>query len=476
MNPLMSPTLSLDQAAAQAWDIIVVGAGPAGALAALLLARRGRRVLLVERSSFPRDKACGCCLNGAGADVLRRVGLGDVVDSAPRLDQLLLRRNRSEICLALPGSVCIPRDLLDTRIVEAAIAAGVQFIPACNARLVPVTGRPGATMLPGNEDVSEYRHHGLEARATEDHPPAVCPQGVGTPGYRQVHLQHDGRQRVVAAALVLACDGIRGSLLDGEAACRWEIAGDGWMGAAITLDTPMPWAPQGSIAMHVASSGYVGAVRLADGRTHLAAALDPVACKRAGGPVAMMRSILQSCGVADLPEINVGRVVSPNSPPACDEPLGERSLPKTCDESLDEWPLPQTPTSVARVLATPLLTRRRTQLGAHRVLAVGDACGYVEPFTGEGMTWALQSAEALVAMLPESLADWPADLPQRWTRHNRRLLGTQQAICRSVRYCLHRSTMAAVAFAIAGRVPGLGRAVARMIGRHNAAPQIGVAS
>ena len=111
-----------------------------------------------------------------------------------------------------------------------------------------------------------------------------------------------------------------------------------------------------------------------------------------------------------------------------------------------------------------------------RVLTVGDACGYVEPFTGEGMAWALQSAEALVAMLPESLAGWPIDLPRRWTGRHRRLLGTQQAICRSVRYCLHRGTMAAIAFAIAGRMPGLGRAVARMIGRHHPAPQIGVAS
>ncbi len=249
------------------------------------------------------------------------------------------------------------------------------------------------------------------------------------------------------------------------------------MGAAITLDTPMASVPAGVIAMHVARSGYVGAVRLADGRTHLAAALDPAACKLAGGPAALMRSILESSGVADLREIEFGTAVSPTPPfSACDGPLGERSLPETCDGALGERSLPETPTSDAfRVLATPLLTRWRTQLGAHRVLAVGDACGYVEPFTGEGMTWAMLSAEALVRMLPGSLADWPPDLPLRWTAYHRRLLGTPQAICRGFRYCLHRSTMAAVAFAVAGRLPGLGRAVARMIGRHNAAPQIGVA-
>ena len=41
------------------WDVAVVGAGPAGAIAGLILARAGRRVLLLDRRRFPRDKACG---------------------------------------------------------------------------------------------------------------------------------------------------------------------------------------------------------------------------------------------------------------------------------------------------------------------------------------------------------------------------------------------------------------------------------
>ncbi|MFV1996179.1 MAG: FAD-dependent oxidoreductase, partial [Verrucomicrobiales bacterium] len=38
----------------QTYDVIVVGAGPAGACAAALLAQKGRRVLLLEKSRFPR--------------------------------------------------------------------------------------------------------------------------------------------------------------------------------------------------------------------------------------------------------------------------------------------------------------------------------------------------------------------------------------------------------------------------------------
>jgi Dehydrogenases (flavoproteins) len=45
------------------WDVVVIGAGVAGGLAALDCARRGLRVLVVEQRAFPRWKVCGCCFN-----------------------------------------------------------------------------------------------------------------------------------------------------------------------------------------------------------------------------------------------------------------------------------------------------------------------------------------------------------------------------------------------------------------------------
>ena len=60
-------------------DLAVIGAGPAGAATALFAARSGRRVILVDRQSFPRDKPCGEGLMPSGVPVLRQLGLDDQV-------------------------------------------------------------------------------------------------------------------------------------------------------------------------------------------------------------------------------------------------------------------------------------------------------------------------------------------------------------------------------------------------------------
>jgi flavin-dependent dehydrogenase len=60
-------------------DVVVVGAGPSGATTALLLARHGHQVMLVDRARFPRDKACGEGLMPPGVDALRRMGVYEAV-------------------------------------------------------------------------------------------------------------------------------------------------------------------------------------------------------------------------------------------------------------------------------------------------------------------------------------------------------------------------------------------------------------
>jgi geranylgeranyl reductase family protein len=57
------------------WDVVVIGGGPSGAVAALRLARAGHSVLILERRRFPRDKACGDALIPDALAVLARNGL-----------------------------------------------------------------------------------------------------------------------------------------------------------------------------------------------------------------------------------------------------------------------------------------------------------------------------------------------------------------------------------------------------------------
>src|SRR2546428_195718 len=56
-------------------DVVVIGGGPVGAALAMFLGRAGRRVTVVEKSGFPRDKPCGEGLMPSGVAVLDRLGI-----------------------------------------------------------------------------------------------------------------------------------------------------------------------------------------------------------------------------------------------------------------------------------------------------------------------------------------------------------------------------------------------------------------
>ena len=70
-------------------DVVVVGAGPAGAAVAAMLGEAGMCVVLLDRDRFPRDKPCGEGLMPAGVDVLRSLGLP--VETMPALEGVTYR-------------------------------------------------------------------------------------------------------------------------------------------------------------------------------------------------------------------------------------------------------------------------------------------------------------------------------------------------------------------------------------------------
>jgi geranylgeranyl reductase family protein len=112
---------------AETWDLVVVGAGPAGASAALgaLTEDPSLRVLLLDRSDFPRDKSCGDGIAPHAVDALAEVGAADVVDGWTPLRDLELAHG--DVVVAGPmrrDAWVVPRRVLDARLVEHAVAAG----------------------------------------------------------------------------------------------------------------------------------------------------------------------------------------------------------------------------------------------------------------------------------------------------------------------------------------------------------------
>jgi geranylgeranyl reductase family protein len=118
------------------WDVVVAGAGPAGSVAALVLARAGARVALADKAAFPRDKACGDLIGPRGVRLLEELDI-TVPDAGTGSDLLVvgpsLRRARLP---AFPGrtyadhGMVVPRRIFDASLRAAAIAAGAVGVRA----------------------------------------------------------------------------------------------------------------------------------------------------------------------------------------------------------------------------------------------------------------------------------------------------------------------------------------------------------
>lgn len=110
-----------------AWDVVVVGAGPAGSAAALgaLAEDPSLRVLMLDRSDFPRDKSCGDGIAPLVLDALATVGAGDVVDDWTPLRRLELSHGEVRVDGHMGRAVrVVPRAVFDARLVERALDAG----------------------------------------------------------------------------------------------------------------------------------------------------------------------------------------------------------------------------------------------------------------------------------------------------------------------------------------------------------------
>lgn len=119
-------------------DVAVVGGGPAGAAAAIELARAGRDVVLVDKATFPRDKICGDGLTAGALRLLESLGLDPaaVPSWMPVEDVVVSSPSHHEVTFPLPRgqgayAVVARRAELDAALLDVARAAGVRVHEAC---------------------------------------------------------------------------------------------------------------------------------------------------------------------------------------------------------------------------------------------------------------------------------------------------------------------------------------------------------
>ncbi|QDT32245.1 NAD(P)/FAD-dependent oxidoreductase [Thalassoglobus polymorphus] len=333
-QPLTSLTTTL-------WDAIVIGAGPAGATSAFLLAKSGQKVLLIDKKRFPREKVCGCCLSGRAVQTLSELGLAEVLAGAVNCESFVLGANQRQLRLKTSNGLTISRSVLDERLAKRAIEAGATFLQEASATIL-------------------------------EHPGNI----------REVAISQDNQRQTVQGKIVLACGGLAHRILPDARAEK--IAQHNKIGFSTILPSSKLYESQ-TIYMATGPAGYVGLVVLEDGRLNLAAALRSDTIRKNKNLAAIISDLIRSAGFP---------------------------VPSGIDST--EW------------TGTPLLSRRRSHVAGERLFILGDAAGYVEPFTGEGMAWAFSSAQAGLPVFLSAIEHWDDKLIEQWEQTYRQAVSQRQ--------------------------------------------------
>jgi len=302
-------------------DVVVVGAGPAGSVAALSLARAGKRVALIDRATFPRAKTCGNCLHPRTWEIWDRLGLTESFRSLPHCDmegfdiQCEGRPvHRQDFSSRGPRSVS--RYVLDEWLLGQARAAGVDFFPSTTVAQVDAESGTVQTLA------GEFR--------------------------ARLILGADGRNSTVAR---------HAGLMPRSRRCH-RVAWQATLPAPPELDR--------HIYLQVFEEGYFGYCRFSSDKAVVSLVLD---ARRSHDPAAIVR----------------------------------RFLPQLPDQ---EW------------LRMNPITRAPARVGRGRVWLIGDSARVMEPFTGEGMSFAMTTAllasnAAAAALEQDRVAPALADYARR---------------------------------------------------------------
>lgn len=373
-------------------DVIIAGAGPAGAVAALVLARAGARVLVVDRDDFPREKLCGDTLNPGAVRLLHTLGLtGGALVAAKPLHGMVVSGPRTVVRATYGEGVrglALRRRDLDTWLLAAAIQAGARFEPGWQVRGPLVQTRRGARVVTG-------LLLGRTGQATEWRVPA------------RFTIAADGRRSRVA------------SRLDLVRPISWPRR---WAYGAYASNVA---GMEDVGEMHIRSGWYLGLAPMPDGQTNVCVVTSPG--RGAAAPIELIRGAIAS------------------------EPAMAARFTRAA------W---APGVQVLGPLATDV-----TALGVRGLLLAGDASGFVDPMTGDGLHLAMQSAALAAEHAMNVLATGDLDgAVEQYGRAHRRRLETKLRFNRVMRRLVDAPGAVDAASFGARLMPGLVRRAIRYAG------------
>ena len=352
-------------------DVLVVGAGPAGAVCAALLARAGARVRIVDRAVFPRDKLCGDTVNPGTLATLKRLGLAPAIETRGlQVDGMRVSGSNGVVVegrypAGMSGRAILRRDF-DWMLLQDAVAAGAQFEPG--------VGVSGALVEDDRVTGARIGRSVLRANVT---------------------IAADGRSSTLAFGLRLASHPPRPR--------RWAL------GAYI--DVAADSASRRFGEMHVRGTHYIGVAPVPGGLTNVCL----VTPWQAGdGPLGDPRAVIINALSRD--------------------PLLRHRFAGA-------------PLATPPVVLGPLAVDSR-RVSIDGLLLAGDAAGFIDPMTGDGLRFAIRGAELTADAALDALAHGWQGVHARLAQARRTAFAGKWRFNRAVRSLA--SSPSTVALAAAG--------------------------
>ena len=404
------------------FDALIVGAGPAGASAATLLARAGWSVALVEQENFPRRKVCGECIAASNLPLLDALGIGEAVarEAGPELRRVALMRGVDSVIADLPPAAT-----------DAVGAGGNAGDGSCG-----IDGRRRWGRAFGRERLDTLLLGAARAAGATVLQPWSVQRLDGSPGDWRIGLREVGTRQALTlrAPVAIAAHGSWQPLPDGRAQHR-ERRGPADL-LAFKANFRDARLADGLLPVLAFDGGYGGMVVADDGLATLAC------CIR--------RDRLAACRSA-APGASAGEAVGAMLEREC---AGVRDALRGA--------LRVGPWLAAGPLAPGIRLRADDGL-----LRIGNAAGEAHPILGEGLSMALQSAWLLCARLVEAQpggdgggavvpdAARQAELARRYAADWRRAFAPRLRLASAFAHAAMRPATAGLLLALARRWPGL---------------------